>query len=83
MPQLGETVAEGTVSRWLVEVGGSVKANETLLEVSTDKVDTEIAAPVDGGLANVAVAEAETVPVGTVLATIDTQPAPSGQRAGQ
>jgi 2-oxoglutarate dehydrogenase E2 component (dihydrolipoamide succinyltransferase) len=78
MPQLGETVAEGTVSRWLVEVGGAVKANEALLEVSTDKVDTEIAAPVDGVLASVAVAEAETVPVGTVLATIDTAPAPSG-----
>jgi 2-oxoglutarate dehydrogenase E2 component (dihydrolipoamide succinyltransferase) len=78
MPQLGETVAEGTVSRWLVEVGGSVKANEALLEVSTDKVDTEIAAPVDGVLSNVAVAEAETVAVGTVLATIDTQPAPPG-----
>jgi 2-oxoglutarate dehydrogenase E2 component (dihydrolipoamide succinyltransferase) len=77
MPQLGETVAEGTVSRWLVEVGGSVKANEALLEVSTDKVDTEIASPVDGVLTNVVVAEAETVPVGAVLATIDTQPAPS------
>jgi 2-oxoglutarate dehydrogenase E2 component (dihydrolipoamide succinyltransferase) len=78
MPQLGETVAEGTVSRWLVEVGGSVKANEALLEVSTDKVDTEIAAPVDGVLASVAVAAEETVPVGTVLATIDTQPVPPG-----
>jgi pyruvate dehydrogenase E2 component (dihydrolipoamide acetyltransferase) len=78
MPQLGETVAEGTVSRWLVEVGGSVRANEALLEVSTDKVDTEISAPVDGVLASVAVGEAETVPVGTVLATIDTQPATSG-----
>jgi pyruvate dehydrogenase E2 component (dihydrolipoamide acetyltransferase) len=78
MPQLGETVAEGTVSRWLVEVGGPVKANEALLEVSTDKVDTEIASPVDGVLTSVAVAEEETVPVGTVLATIDTQLAPSG-----
>ena len=72
MPQLGETVAEGTVSRWLVEVGGEVRANEPLLEVSTDKVDTEVASPVDGVLASVVVAEAETVPVGTLLATVET-----------
>ena len=72
MPQLGETVAEGTVSRWLVEVGAEVRANEPLLEVSTDKVDTEVASPVDGVLASVVVAEDETVPVGTLLATVDT-----------
>jgi pyruvate dehydrogenase E2 component (dihydrolipoamide acetyltransferase) len=77
MPQLGETVAEGTVSRWLIEVGGQVRANEPLLEVSTDKVDTEVASPVDGVLASVAVAEAETVPVGTVLATVDTETGPA------
>lgn len=77
MPQLGETVTEGTVSRWLIEVGGQVRANEPLLEVSTDKVDTEVASPVDGVLASVAVAEAETVPVGTVLATVDTDATPT------
>ena len=79
MPQLGETVAEGTVSRWLVEVGGEVRANEPLLEVSTDKVDTEVASPVDGVLASVVVAEDETVPVGTLLATVDT----GGQADGE
>ena len=72
MPQLGETVAEGTVSRWLVEVGGEVRANEPLLEVSTDKVDTEVASPVDGVLASIVVNEAQTVPVGTLLATVET-----------
>ena len=72
MPQLGETVAEGTVTRWLVQVGGEVRANEPLFEVSTDKVDTEVAAPADGVLASVVVAEDETVPVGTVLATVET-----------
>jgi 2-oxoglutarate dehydrogenase E2 component (dihydrolipoamide succinyltransferase) len=72
MPQLGETVAEGTVTRWLVQVGGEVRANEPLFEVSTDKVDTEVASPADGVLASVVVAEDETVPVGTVLATVET-----------
>ena len=72
MPQLGETVSEGTVTRWLVAVGGEVRANEPLFEVSTDKVDTEVASPADGVLASVVVAEDETVPVGTVLATVET-----------
>ena len=79
MPQLGETVAEGTVSRWLVEVGAEVRANEPLLEVSTDKVDTEVASPVDGVLASVVVAEDETVPVGTLLATVDTGDGADGE----
>ena len=78
MPQLGETVAEGTVSRWLVEVGGEVRANEPLLEVSTDKVDTEVASPADGVLASVVVAEAQTVPVGTLLATVETRASDGG-----
>lgn len=71
MPQLGETVAEGTVTRWLKGIDDSVEAEEPLLEVATDKVDTEIVAPATGVLAEIAVAEGETVPAGAVLALID------------
>jgi 2-oxoglutarate dehydrogenase E2 component (dihydrolipoamide succinyltransferase) len=70
MPQLGETVAEGTVTRWLLEEGAPVTANEPLLEVSTDKVDTEVVAPADGVLRRILVPEGETVPVGTVIALL-------------
>jgi 2-oxoglutarate dehydrogenase E2 component (dihydrolipoamide succinyltransferase) len=71
MPQLGETVAEGTVSRWLLDEGATVTAEEPLLEVSTDKVDTEVVAPVGGVLLRILVPEGETVPVGAVLAQLD------------
>ncbi len=74
MPQLGETVAEGTVVQWLVEVGQRVRPQEPLLEVSTDKVDTEIVSPADGVLSSIVVGQAETVAVGSVLATISTGP---------
>jgi 2-oxoglutarate dehydrogenase E2 component (dihydrolipoamide succinyltransferase) len=70
MPQLGETVADGTVTKWFKEVGDTVKRGETLFEVSTDKVDTEIPAPADGVLTKILVAEGETVDVGTLLAVI-------------
>jgi pyruvate/2-oxoglutarate dehydrogenase complex dihydrolipoamide acyltransferase (E2) component len=70
MPQLGETVAEGTVTRWLRNIGDTVVAEEPLLEVSTDKVDTEVPAPASGVLAEIVVAEDMTVPVGTVIARI-------------
>jgi pyruvate dehydrogenase E2 component (dihydrolipoamide acetyltransferase) len=70
MPQLGETVTEGTVTVWHKKIGDAVKANEVLFEVSTDKVDTEIPAPVAGVLAEIAVAEGETVDVGTRLAIL-------------
>ena len=70
MPALGESVTEGTVTRWLKNVGDSVAIDEPLLEVSTDKVDTEIPSPVAGTLQEILVAEDETVAVGADLAVI-------------
>jgi pyruvate dehydrogenase E2 component (dihydrolipoyllysine-residue acetyltransferase) len=70
LPELGESVTEGTVSRWLKHVGDSVAADEPLLEVSTDKVDTEIPSPTSGTLLDIRVQEDETVEVGAVLAII-------------
>src|SRR5215831_6453533 len=71
MPQLGESVTEGTVTRWLKKEGERVGADEPLLEVSTDKVDTEIPSPASGILRGITVAEDETVAVGAQLAIID------------
>ena len=71
LPALGESVTEGTVTRWLKAEGERVEADEPLLEVSTDKVDTEIPAPAAGVLASIKVAEDETVEVGAELAVID------------
>ncbi|MFB9674116.1 2-oxoglutarate dehydrogenase, E2 component, dihydrolipoamide succinyltransferase [Streptosporangium vulgare] len=71
MPQLGESVTEGTVTRWLKKEGERVEADEPLLEVSTDKVDTEIPSPAAGILTKIVVAEDETVEVGAELAVID------------
>ncbi|MCL7378914.1 2-oxoglutarate dehydrogenase, E2 component, dihydrolipoamide succinyltransferase [Streptomyces sp. 35G-GA-8] len=71
LPALGESVTEGTVTRWLKAEGERVEADEPLLEVSTDKVDTEIPAPAGGVLASIKVAEDETVEVGAELAIID------------
>jgi pyruvate dehydrogenase E2 component (dihydrolipoamide acetyltransferase) len=71
MPRLGESVSEGTVTRWLKQEGDSVEADEPLLEVSTDKVDTEIPSPASGVLTSIKVQEDETVEVGVELATID------------
>ena len=71
MPQMGESIAEGTVSKWLKQVGDSVERDEPILEISTDKVDAEIPSPSDGALVEVLVAEGETVEVGTVVAYID------------
>ncbi|MFZ0161759.1 MAG: biotin/lipoyl-containing protein, partial [Kineosporiaceae bacterium] len=70
MPALGESVTEGTVTRWLKQVGERVEVDEPLLEVSTDKVDTEIPSPVAGVVEEILVAEDETVAVGTRLAVI-------------
>ncbi|HEY7144363.1 MAG TPA: 2-oxo acid dehydrogenase subunit E2 [Streptosporangiaceae bacterium] len=78
MPQLGESVTEGTVTRWLKREGDRVEADEPLLEVSTDKVDTEIPSPVSGILRGITVAEDETVEVGAELAVIDTDGAGDG-----
>ena len=70
MPALGESVSEGTVTRWLKQEGDQVQADEPLLEVSTDKVDTEIPSPTSGVLTKIVVAEDETVAVGAELAVI-------------
>ena len=70
MPRLGESVSEGTVTRWLKQEGDHVEADEPLLEVSTDKVDTEIPAPSSGVLTSIKVGEDETVDVGVELAII-------------
>ena len=81
MPQLGESVTEGTVTRWLKKEGERVEADEPLLEVSTDKVDTEIPSPVAGILRGITVAEDETVEVGAELAVIDEDGAEPSQPA--
>ena len=82
LPALGESVTEGTVTRWLKQVGDEVKADEGLLEISTDKVDTEIPSPVSGILEEILVQEDETVEVGGLLAKIgDGSAQPSGDAA--
>lgn len=73
MPQMGESIAEGTVSKWLKSVGDTVERDEPILEISTDKVDAEIPSPQSGTLVEVRVQEGETVEVGTVVAFIDTE----------
>jgi pyruvate dehydrogenase E2 component (dihydrolipoyllysine-residue acetyltransferase) len=73
MPQMGESIAEGTLSRWLKKPGDEVKRDEPLFEISTDKVDAEIPSPTAGVLAEVLVTEGQTVPVQTVVARIETE----------
>ena len=70
LPQLGETVTEGTITRWFKKVGDTVAADEPLFEVSTDKVDTEVPSPVAGVLTEIRVPEGETVPVGAVIGVV-------------
>jgi 2-oxoglutarate dehydrogenase E2 component (dihydrolipoamide succinyltransferase) len=78
LPQLGETVTEGTITKWFKKVGDSVALDEPLFEVSTDKVDTEVPSPISGVLTEIRVAEGDTVPVGTVIAVVgDASPAPA------
>src|SRR6478672_4196817 len=81
MPALGESVTEGTVTRWLKNVGDTVEVDEPLLEVSTDKVDTEIPSPVAGTLQEILVSEDDTVPVGADLAVIGDGAAAPAQQA--
>jgi 2-oxoglutarate dehydrogenase E2 component (dihydrolipoamide succinyltransferase) len=87
LPALGESVTEGTVTRWLKQVGDSVEVDEPLLEVSTDKVDTEIPSPVAGTLLEITVGEDETAPVGAQLAVVGTSdgaaPAPAPEAPKQ
>ena len=70
LPQLGETVTEGTITRWFKKVGDTIAADEPLFEVSTDKVDTEVPSPIAGVLTEIRVAEGETAAVGTVIAVV-------------
>src|SRR5882762_11555647 len=73
MPQLGETVTEGTITKWFKQVGEKIDADEPLFEVSTDKVDSEVPAPQAGFVTEIVVQEGETVPVGARLAVISDQ----------
>ena len=72
MPKMGESVMEGTILKWYKKVGEAVKKDETIFEISTDKVDTEVPSPVAGTIAEILVAEQETVEVGTVVAKLST-----------
>lgn len=74
MPQMGESIAEGTLSKWLKKVGDTVKRDEPIFEISTDKVDAEIPAPNAGVLTEIIVQEGETVPVDSIVAYIETEP---------
>jgi pyruvate/2-oxoglutarate dehydrogenase complex dihydrolipoamide acyltransferase (E2) component len=82
MPQLGETVVEGTILKWLKQEGDDVAQDEPLFEISTDKVDTEVPSPAAGKLTKILVPEGETVSVGTDLATIDSGDGAAGGDAG-
>src|SRR5690242_5931462 len=72
MPQMGVSVAEGTIVAWRVEVGDPIQADQTICEISTDKIDTEVPSPASGVVAEIVVPVESTVEVGTVLARIDT-----------
>src|SRR6478752_5352966 len=78
MPQLGETVTEGTITKWFKQVGDEVAEDEVLFEVSTDKVDSEVPSPAAGFVTEIKVPEGETVDVGVVLAVIGDAPAGDG-----
>src|SRR2546429_9624059 len=77
MPQMGESIAEGTIVRWIKKVGDKIDRDEPLFEISTDKVDAEIPSPAAGVVAEIRVKEGETVPINTVVAMIGT----AGRRA--
>lgn len=82
MPQMGESIAEGTVSKWLKQVGETVDRDEPILEISTDKVDAEIPAPAAGTLVEILVSEGSTVEVGTIVAYIDPDGGPPSGNGG-
>src|SRR2546423_15091019 len=71
MPQMGESIAEGTITKWLKQVGDRVERDEPLFEISTDKVDAEIPSPAAGTLTEIKFKEGETVEVNTVVALLD------------
>ena len=70
MPQMGESIAEGTIVRWIKKIGDAVDRDEPLFEISTDKVDAEIPSPAAGVLTDIKAKEGETVPVNSVVAVI-------------
>ena len=72
MPQLGESIVEGVINKWLVREGDAIKRFEPLLEVGSDKIDTDVPSPADGVIEKLCVAEGETVAVGTLIAVIGT-----------
>jgi len=80
MPKMGESIAEATILNWLKSVGDSVLAEETILEVATDKVDSEVASPCSGVITEIRFQKNDVVPVGTVLALIDSEDAPEGKK---
>src|SRR3954467_8314805 len=82
MPEMGESVTEGTILEWLKQVGDEVELDEGLVEVSTDKVDTEVPSPAAGVLTKILVEPDETVPVGTVLGEISPDGAGAGSENG-
>src|SRR5580704_12261781 len=81
MPQMGESIFEGTITRWLKKAGDHVERDEPLFEISTDKVDAEIPAPSAGILKEIKVTEGQTVPIQTVVAVIDAAGAPAAAPA--
>src|SRR5436305_7821908 len=84
MPQMGESIAEGTITRWLVKVGDRVERDQPLFEISTDKVDAEIPSPASGTLLEIRNQEGETVPVNQVVASIgDAGEQPGGEAGAQ
>ena len=84
MPQMGESIAEGTITKWLKKVGESVERDEPLFEISTDKVDAEIPSPAAGTLTEIRFKEGDTVEVNTVVAVLDGDGAsPSAKSASQ
>jgi pyruvate dehydrogenase E2 component (dihydrolipoamide acetyltransferase) len=83
MPQMGESIAEGTLSKWLKKVGDEVKRDEPIFEISTDKVDAEIPAPAAGVIAEILVKEGETVAVQTVVARLETEKGAAIAKADQ
>ncbi len=82
MPQLGETVTEGTITQWFKQIGDQVAEDEVLFEVSTDKVDSEVPSPVAGYVTEILVPEGETVDVGTRLAVVSAEPGGAGEGDG-
>src|SRR3954470_21743381 len=82
MPQMGESIAEGTITKWLVKVGDKVERDQPLFEISTDKVDAEIPSPASGVLLEIRNKENETVPVNQVVAVIGEANESAGAGAG-